>query len=194
LLPASSDQPEGTAGRGCHRRTGGALLFGLAPGGVYHAASVTRSAVSSYLAFSPLPPALRREAVCFLWHFPSRRRDWALPSTLPLELGLSSPGVASRSGRLDCSRSKPSSRREEGLEREQSEQRTAEQRSSRERLKRKYKPASLLLRCGQLFRCSAAHSFLYKFCFPPTSPGPASRSPPSALLSPPPRLQTAALP
>lgn len=23
------------------------------------------------------------EAVCFLWHFPSRHRDWALPSTLP---------------------------------------------------------------------------------------------------------------
>ena len=34
---------------------GKAPLFGLAPGGVYHAVSVTRNAVSSYLAFSPLP-------------------------------------------------------------------------------------------------------------------------------------------
>jgi hypothetical protein len=25
------------------------------------------------------------QAVCFLWHFPSRRRDWALPSTLSCE-------------------------------------------------------------------------------------------------------------
>jgi hypothetical protein len=31
------------------------LLFGLAPDGVYHAFPVTREAVSSYLAFSPLP-------------------------------------------------------------------------------------------------------------------------------------------
>ena len=31
------------------------LLFGLAPGGVCHASPVTRRAVSSYLAFSPLP-------------------------------------------------------------------------------------------------------------------------------------------
>ena len=30
-------------------------LFGLAPGGVYHAFHVTMKAVSSYLAFSPLP-------------------------------------------------------------------------------------------------------------------------------------------
>jgi hypothetical protein len=33
------------------------LLFGLAPDGVYHAFSVTRKAVSSYLAISPLPKA-----------------------------------------------------------------------------------------------------------------------------------------
>jgi len=30
-------------------------LFGLAPGGVYPAITVTSNAVSSYLAFSPLP-------------------------------------------------------------------------------------------------------------------------------------------
>ncbi len=28
-------------------------------------------------------PSLSAEAVCFLWHFPSRHRDWGLPSALP---------------------------------------------------------------------------------------------------------------
>src|ERR1043166_2379488 len=32
------------------------LLFGLAPGGVYHASTITDGPVSSYLAFSPLLP------------------------------------------------------------------------------------------------------------------------------------------
>ncbi len=35
-------------------------LFGLAPGGVYHAAAVTRSAVGSYPTLSPLPRHLSR--------------------------------------------------------------------------------------------------------------------------------------
>jgi len=41
--------------------------------------------VSSYLTVSPLPSTQPVEcsAVCFLWHFPARRRDWVLPSTLP---------------------------------------------------------------------------------------------------------------
>jgi len=63
-----------------------APLFGLAPGGVCRASGVTTGAVSSYLAFSPLPneiASLFSQAVYFLWHFPSRHRDWALPSTLP---------------------------------------------------------------------------------------------------------------
>ncbi len=38
--------------------------------------------VSSYLTVSPLPRHAG-EAVCFLWHFPARHRDWVLPSTLP---------------------------------------------------------------------------------------------------------------
>ena len=38
--------------------------------------------VSSYLTFSPLPPN-RSEAVCFLWHFPACRQDFALRS-IPL--------------------------------------------------------------------------------------------------------------
>ncbi len=33
-------------------------LFGFAPGGVYHAASVARNAVGSYPTFSPLPHKL----------------------------------------------------------------------------------------------------------------------------------------
>jgi len=37
------------------RRAASAPLFGLAPGGVYPATPVTRSAVSSYLTISPLP-------------------------------------------------------------------------------------------------------------------------------------------
>ena len=41
--------------RGIPRRATSPLLFGLAPGGVYRAVSVTRDAVSSYLAVSPLP-------------------------------------------------------------------------------------------------------------------------------------------
>ena len=46
-------------------------LFGLAPGGVCHAAAVAADAVRSYRTLSPLPAGLRpRLAVCFLWHFP----------------------------------------------------------------------------------------------------------------------------
>ena len=36
----------------------------------------------SYRTVSPLPSF--RKAVCFLWHFPSRRRDRALPGMLPV--------------------------------------------------------------------------------------------------------------
>jgi len=49
-----------------------ASLFDLAPDGVYPAADVATSAVSSYLAISTLPdPLARPSAVYFLWHFPS---------------------------------------------------------------------------------------------------------------------------
>ena len=49
-------------------------LFGLAPDGVYPAADVATSAVSSYLAISTLPdPLARPSAVYFLRHFPSPR-------------------------------------------------------------------------------------------------------------------------
>ena len=59
-----------------------APLFGLAPGGVYHASPVTRTAVSSYLAFSPLPLD-KLGAVCFLWHFPWGHPRSPLATTLP---------------------------------------------------------------------------------------------------------------
>src|SRR5476651_1386949 len=68
LLRGSSDQPAGGAGRAI------ACLFGLAPGGVYHAVRVATSAVGSYPAVSPLPDprfAPRPSAVCSLLHFPS---------------------------------------------------------------------------------------------------------------------------
>lgn len=57
------------------------LLFGLAPDGVYHAFSVTGKAVSSYLAFSPLPRMCG--AVYFLWHFPWGRPRSPLATILP---------------------------------------------------------------------------------------------------------------
>ena len=45
-------------------------LFGLAPGGVCHAASVAGRAVGSYPTVSPLPGQQAGPAVCSLWHFP----------------------------------------------------------------------------------------------------------------------------
>jgi len=45
-----------------------APLFGLAPGGVYPATTVTSCAVRSYRTISPLPN--RNQAVYFLWHLP----------------------------------------------------------------------------------------------------------------------------
>ena len=60
-------------------------LFGLAPGGVYHAAPVTGSAVRSYRTVSPLPvhASRRPSAVCSLLHFPSPRDARPLAGTVP---------------------------------------------------------------------------------------------------------------
>ena len=52
---ASSDLPGPNAGRAL------GSLFGLAPGGVYPAATVTGNAVRSYRTFSPLPQAVLRQ-------------------------------------------------------------------------------------------------------------------------------------
>ena len=62
--------------------TGVPSLFGLAPGGVYLAASVTSRAVRSYRTLSPLPNCQSKWAVCFLWHFPWGRPRRALPGTV----------------------------------------------------------------------------------------------------------------
>ena len=76
-------------------RTAPGPLFGLAPNGVYRAASLTLGAVGSYPTFSPL---LRQNgAVCFLWHCPSGRLEPSLPpfqeESCPVVSGLSSPAT-----------------------------------------------------------------------------------------------------
>jgi hypothetical protein len=58
-----------------------APLFSLAPGGVYLAPAVTGRTGELLPHRFTLTPAAA-EAVCFLWHFPSRCQDWGLPSTL----------------------------------------------------------------------------------------------------------------
>jgi len=55
------------------------FLFGIAPGGACHTQSVTNLAVGSYSTFSPLPTL--RQAVFFLWRFPSSYLARALPGT-----------------------------------------------------------------------------------------------------------------
>jgi hypothetical protein len=100
----SSEQPiPGT--RPVSRPGGGppqCSLFGLAPDGVCHAASLALRAVRSYRTFSPLPGDRSRRAVCSLWHCPSEsvsafrprvspvNRSYA--ASRPVEFGLSSPG------------------------------------------------------------------------------------------------------
>ena len=58
-------------------------LFGLAPGVVCPATTVTGSAVRSYRTLSPLPAAPEGgQAVYFLWHFPWGYPRRALPGTV----------------------------------------------------------------------------------------------------------------
>ena len=83
LLPGSSNLP-GT------RRAAVLFLFGLASDGVYTAASVTRSAVSSYLAFSPLPDIL---AVLFCCTGLGVTSTGRYPASCPMKPGLSSPAA-----------------------------------------------------------------------------------------------------
>src|SRR5215207_826428 len=72
--------------------------LGLAPGGVYLAAPVTRSAgellphrftltrTSTVIVGEQARSRLGRRplAVCFLWHCPARRRGWPLATTVAL--------------------------------------------------------------------------------------------------------------
>ena len=87
-LPGTSSNQPGRRGRflpcGFRRVPS---LFGLAPGGVCHAASVTRRAVRRYRTVSPLPvtPPVsqgRPSAVCSLWHCPWGRPRRVLPGTV----------------------------------------------------------------------------------------------------------------
>ena len=55
--PPHATHPDDEAGNGPGACAHVSSLFGLAPGGVYHAVSVARSAVGSYPTFSPLPGA-----------------------------------------------------------------------------------------------------------------------------------------
>jgi len=57
------------------------LLFGLAPGGVYLASTITGEPVSSYLAFSPLPRDIK---VLVLQYFTGR---YLFCGTFPRLLG-----------------------------------------------------------------------------------------------------------
>src|ERR1043165_33647 len=74
--------------------TGGpmASLFGLAPQGVYRAvaAHAGRGALLPHrftlASFPWRSRASERSAVCFLLHFPSRRRAWPLASLLPVRV------------------------------------------------------------------------------------------------------------
>ncbi len=70
------------AGRSRRRRR--SPLFGLAPGGVYPAATVTGGAVRSCRTVSPLPTGTGWSvpAVCFLWHFPWGRPRRPLAGTV----------------------------------------------------------------------------------------------------------------
>ena len=65
--------------RELERTTLNVPLFGLAPGGVYKASVVTGGAGELLPHLFTLTRFL---AVFFLLHFPSRCRDWALPSAL----------------------------------------------------------------------------------------------------------------
>ena len=69
------------------RKPGARPLFGLAPGGVYHAAVVTNRAVRSYRTFSPLP-ASGRYTFCCTFHKLTLPRCYL--ALCPVEPGLSS--------------------------------------------------------------------------------------------------------
>ncbi len=95
LPNASCDRPERRRGdppgiRGCLP-----LLFGLAPGGVFPAATVAGSAVRSYRTLSPLPPARPRPG----------RGGGVL--SVALSLGLPPPGVTRHRASVEPGLSSP---------------------------------------------------------------------------------------
>ena len=82
--------PSGSSNLPETRRAAVSSLFGLASDGVYTATSVTRSAVSSYLAFSPLPDI---QAVIFCCTGLGVTSTGRYPASCPMKPGLSSPAV-----------------------------------------------------------------------------------------------------
>jgi len=62
-------------------------LFGLAPGGVFHASFVTKKPVRSYRTFSPLPRSGGLFSVALSLRLPSPDVIW---HRVPIEPGLSS--------------------------------------------------------------------------------------------------------
>src|SRR3954464_12751534 len=84
-LPAgSSGPPAGSGGQPsstCAGRRRAAAPFALPRGGFSGATPVTRCAVVSYTAVSPLP--VRALAVCSLWHCPAGHPGSLLTTTLP---------------------------------------------------------------------------------------------------------------
>jgi len=94
-LPALAHRADTPVPAGeCGRRP---CLFGLAPCGVYHAASITGRPVRSYRTFSPLPAALLRRtaggifSVALAVFAPSSANPGRYPAHCPAESGLSSP-------------------------------------------------------------------------------------------------------
>ena len=73
-------RPTRTLGRAALNR----VLSGLAPGGVYLAAPVTRCAGGLlHHRFTLTPSGRTSGAVYSLWHLPAGYPEWALPTTLP---------------------------------------------------------------------------------------------------------------
>src|ERR1035441_5936643 len=79
------------------------FLFGLAPDGVFRAASLALRAVRSYRTFSPLPPACADGGLIFCGTFRRKvfqlsacvylnQTDLSYAASRPVEFGLSSPG------------------------------------------------------------------------------------------------------
>ena len=105
LPPRSSDLPGNLGGPPSN-----VPLFGLAPGGVCQAPAVTGEAGEllphpfTLTRVSPADDGGTDRAVSFLLHFPSRRRDWALPSALSFGARTFLPPAREQgSGHLSCS-------------------------------------------------------------------------------------------
>ena len=103
----SAPPPCGGRRAGSPRHCCNARLFGLSPGGVYHAPNVSVRAVGSYPAFSPLPdlPCGSHRRSKSLWHFPSTSFEAVLPLATTLPCG------ARTFLNLTTSRSRPSAPR-----------------------------------------------------------------------------------